>query len=267
MAQNPKQEREARARVRSYQARRNVHEHQVKRRRRDNIVAGSALLGVIVLAVGAQLFFFNGGPGTPAAKPSASPTASATPTDAPPAAAGENNGDVPPSTLAEDRTWTGTMTLNDVPLTFELDGKLAPQGVSSTISLIQKGFYTGLSCHRLTTGGFDVLQCGDPDGTGGGGPGYSYGPIENAPADNLYPAGTLAMARQGGNGYSMGSQFFIVYGDTTIPADNAGGYTVLGKVTGGLDKLKTEITDAGVEGGGSDGKPVVPTTITAVTVQ
>ena len=258
VAPSSKQEREARA----YQARRAVHEHQQKRRSRDNLLAALGLVAVLVLAVGAQLWFFNGGPGTPAAS-SASPSAAPTATDA----AGQNTGDVPPSTLAENRTWTGTLTLNDVPLGIELDGKAAPQAVSSTISLITSGFYDGVSCHRLTNGGFFVLQCGDPKGDGSGGPGYSYGPIENAPTDDVYPAGTLAMARQGGNAYSMGSQFFIVYDTTTIPADAAGGYTVLGTVTSGLDQLKARITDAGVEGGGTDGKPVVPTTITAVTVQ
>lgn len=263
MAQNPKQDREARARVRSYQARRTVNETQQKRRKRDNVIAGSALVVVLVLAVGAQLFFFNGGPGTPAATATPSASPSATPTAEP----GANSGEVPPSTLAEDRTWTGTLTLNDVPLGFELDGAAAPQGVSSTISLIQKGFYDGISCHRLTNGGFFVLQCGDPSGDGTGGPGYSYGPIENAPKDDVYPAGTLAMARAGGNAASMGSQFFIVYDDTTIPSDAAGGYTVLGKITSGLDELKAKITDAGVADGKTDGAPVVPTTITSVTVQ
>lgn len=261
MAPSSKQEREARARVRAYQARRAVNEHQKKRRSRDNLLAGIGLAAVLVVAIGAQLFF-NGGPGTPAAS-SASPSATPSPTDD----AGENTGEVPPATLAENRTWTGTLTLNDVPLGIELDGAAAPQAVSSTISLINSGFYEGVSCHRLTTGGFFVLQCGDPQGDGSGGPGYSYGPIENAPTDDVYPAGTLAMARQGGNANSMGSQFFIVYDTTTIPADEAGGYTVLGTVTSGLDQLKATITDAGVEGGATDGKPAVPTTITAVSVQ
>jgi peptidyl-prolyl cis-trans isomerase B (cyclophilin B) len=262
VAPSSKQEREARARVRAYQARRAVNEHQKKRRSRDNLLAGIGLAVVLVVAIGAQLFFFNGGPGTPAAS-SASPSATPSPTDD----AGENTGEVPPATVAENRTWTGTLTLNDVPLGIELDGAAAPQAVSSTISLINSGFYEGVSCHRLTTGGFFVLQCGDPQGDGSGGPGYSYGPIENAPTDDVYPAGTLAMARQGGNANSMGSQFFIVYDTTTIPADEAGGYTVLGTVTSGLDQLKATITDAGVEGGATDGKPAVPTTITAVSVQ
>ncbi|MDJ0336958.1 peptidylprolyl isomerase [Cryobacterium sp. PH31-O1] len=271
MASNYKLERaarEERGRVRSYQARRAVHEHQHRRRVRDNVIAGGGLLVVLTLIVVAQVFYFDGGPGTPAL----TAPGSATPTPAATAAAGENSGDVPASALAEDRTWTGTLTLNDIPLGIELDGALAPQGVSSTISLAQSGFYTGVSCHRLTDGGFFVLQCGDPDANSTStdathGPGYSYGPVENAPADDVYPAGTLAMARQSGNGYSMGSQFFVVYDDTTIPSDAGGGYTVLGHVTSGLDELKAQITDAGTADASGDGAPKVPTTITAITVQ
>jgi peptidyl-prolyl cis-trans isomerase B (cyclophilin B) len=65
----------------------------------------------------------------------------------------------------------------------------------------------------------------------------------------------------------MGSQFFVVYDDTTIPSDAAGGYTVLGTVTSGLDELKAQITDAGTIDGSTDGAPMVPTTITGITVQ
>jgi peptidyl-prolyl cis-trans isomerase B (cyclophilin B) len=255
--------REARVRVRAFQARRAVHEHQQKRRTRDNIFAGVGLVAVLALAALAQLLLTSGDSGASAPSASASATASATPS----AAAGVNTGDVPASTLAEGRTWTGALALNGIPLGIELDGALAPQAVSSTISLIKSGFYQDVTCHRLTTGGFFVLQCGDPKGTGTGGPGYSYGPIENAPADNVYPTGTLAMARQGGNAYSMGSQFFIVYDKTTIPADAVGGYTVLGKVTSGLDQIKAKITDSGVADGTSDGAPAVPTRITQVSVQ
>jgi peptidyl-prolyl cis-trans isomerase B (cyclophilin B) len=99
-------------------------------------------------------------------------------------------------------------------------------------------------CHRLTTAGIFVLQCGDPTATPGdenngtGGPGYSYGPVENAPKNDVYPAGTIAMARQGNKGSSMGSQFFLVYKDSPIPHDSAGGYTVMGKIIGGLDVVE-----------------------------
>ncbi|MEB0285313.1 peptidylprolyl isomerase [Cryobacterium sp. 10I1] len=270
MAANKKQdrdEREARIRVRAYQARRAVHEHQQSRRRRDNIVAGIAVLVVAVLAVVAQVYFFNGGPGTPAPSSSATAAPTATPSATPTAAAGANTGTVPPSTLAEGRTWTGTLGLNGINLGIELDGAAAPQAVSSSISLVQSDFYSDLTCHRLTTSGIYVLQCGDPAGDGSGGPGYSYGPVENAPADNVYPAGSIAMARQSANGYSQGSQFFILYEDSTIPADAAGGYTVIGHVTSGLDQVKAQITDAGVADGSTDGAPKVTTLISAFSVQ
>ncbi|MFC5931489.1 peptidylprolyl isomerase [Cryobacterium melibiosiphilum] len=260
MAQNYKPEREAReerGRVRGYQARRAVHDTQVKRRKRDNLVAGAGLVVVLVLLVSAQVFYFSGGPGTPAT----TDTASDTPTDA----ATDEARTLPSPDVAENRTWTGTLTLNDIPLGLELDGARAPQAVASTITLAQDGFYDGIICHRLTTEGIFVLQCGDPDGTGEGGPGYAYGPIENGPADNFYPAGTLAMARVGGDGASMGSQFFIVYEDTTIQSDDAGAYTVMGRVTSGLDELKAGIIDAGTVDGSST--PAVETTITAFSVQ
>jgi peptidyl-prolyl cis-trans isomerase B (cyclophilin B) len=75
------------------------------------------------------------------------------------------------------------------------------------------------------------------------------------------------MARSSNNGSSQGSQFFIVYKNSTIPSDTAGGYTVIGKVTSGLDQLITQVADKGVQGGGTDGKPVVTTTINGISVQ
>ncbi|WP_127793572.1 peptidylprolyl isomerase [Agromyces sp. LHK192] len=261
MAANDRQAREERARLRTYKARQEVHRRKQRRRVRDNVIAGGALVVVLVLAVAAQLFYFSGGPGTPAAESTETPAPTETP------AAGENQGDVPSPDLAEGRTWTGTITINGVPLGVELDGAAAPQAVASEITLAQSGFYDGTTCHRLTTSGIFVLQCGDPEGTGTGGPGYSYGPVENAPADDLYPAGTLAMARQGGNAHSMGSQFFIVYEDSTIPSDAAGGYTVLGRVTSGLDQLQASVISAGTADGAGDGAPAVPVTIESFTVQ
>lgn len=264
MAPSRTDDRAARAnreRLKGYKARQAMHEYRIRRRVRDNWIAGIAIVAVAAGATFAQLAYFSAGPGRPVATDSPSPEPSET------APAGENVGDVPDADLAEGRTWTGTLTVNDVPLGIELDGAAAPQGVSSFISLAQSDFYTGVSCHRLTNGGFFVLQCGDPDGDGSGGPGYSYGPVENAPADDVYPAGTIAMARQGGNGYSMGSQFFIVYEDTTIPSDAAGGYTVLGTVTSGLDQLKAEVIDKGIEGDATDGAPAIPVAITGVVVE
>lgn len=263
MATSKNQERdarEARDRLKLYNARQSVHETKQKRRRRDNLIAVLGGLVVIALATGAQILYFSAGPGVP----EATPTASA----APEAEAGANVGDVPDAAAAESRTWTGDITLNDIALGVSLDGALAPQAVASVVSDIQNGYFVGKTCHRLTnTEGFEVLQCGSIDGTGASDPDYSFGPIENAPADDVYPAGTIAMARAGSDAYSNGHQFFIVYGDTSIPADDAGGYTVIGTVTSGLDALEAGIVSGGIVDGAADGAPVVSTTITAATIQ
>lgn len=141
-----------------------------------------------------------------------------------------------------------------------LDADKAPQTVNSMTFLADQGYFDLTSCHRLTTEGIFVLQCGDPAGDGTGGPGYSI-PDENLPpegADN-YPAGTVAMANAGpGTG---GSQFFIVYGNTTLPS----GYTIWGRVTQGLDVV-TGVAAAGVAGGGADGAPAQPITIEEASV-
>jgi len=262
-SKNPEREaREARERLRRYNARQAVHAHQLTRRKRDNLFAIGALVVVAALATVGQLFYFNGGPGTPTPAPSASASAGAeTP-------AGTNVGAVPSPDTAEDRTWTGEMTLNDVPLGISLDGALAPQAVASFVASVQSDYYLGTTCHRLVASETaNLLQCGSYDGTGATDPSYSFGPIENAPTDTVYPTASLAMARAGDDAYSNGRQFFIVLSDTILPTDTAGGYTIFGTVTSGLDQLITQITSAGVVDGGSDGAPVVPTTINALTIQ
>lgn len=262
MAASRNQDREARDRLRRYAARQEVHRRQGRRRLRDNVWAVAGVIVVAGLATATQISYFSAGPGVPDPAPSASASPEAE------VETGQNVGSVPSADLAEDRTWTGSIQLSGIDLGIELDGAAAPQGVSSFVSLAQSGFYDGLTCHRLTTGeSFKVLQCGDPSGDGTGGPDYSYGPIENAPADDVYPAGTIAMARVGGDAYSMGSQFFIVYGDTTIPSDAAGGYTVLGTVTSGLDQVASQIAAAGTVDGGQDGAPAAEAVIEGVSVE
>nr|WP_255480028.1 peptidylprolyl isomerase [Quadrisphaera sp. RL12-1S] len=183
-----------------------------------------------------------------------------------PAATPVASGTAPDASVAQARAWTGTITTSCGPIGIQLEGAQAPKAVASFVSLAEKGFFNGTPCHRLVTAGIYVLQCGDPTGTGTGGPGYSFGPVENAPSDNVYPAGTIAMARQGGNGDSQGSQFFLVYKDSTIPSDSAGGYTVFGRITSGLDVVE-RVAEAGVSGGAGDGTPTTPISIEQVTVQ
>jgi peptidyl-prolyl cis-trans isomerase B (cyclophilin B) len=232
------------------------------RKRRQQVVAGG-IVGVLVLGIGvtAAVLAQGSGDGT---DPAGTPTATTAPST-PPERVG-NGGSVPEAALAEGRTWTGTITTSQGEIGIELDGALAPQAVANFVTLGQEGYFDGTDCHRLTTEGIYVLQCGDPTGTGTGSPGYSFGPVENAPADDVYPAGTIAMARQGGDGASMGSQFFLVYEDSTIPADAAGGYTVFGRITSGLDVVQA-VADAGVGGGASDGTPATPVTIEGVETQ
>lgn len=239
-----------------------MHEARARRRRRDNL-AGAVVFGVVaVLAILSQVGYVTVGPGAP--KPSAS--ASATPTPTP-------TKSVPAKSLSENRTWTGTLTLNSTKLGISLNGRKAPQAVANFVSLVQSGFYVKTKCWRITTAkDFEVLQCGDPTGDGTGGPGYTFGPLENVPKATVdksgakygvYSTGVLAMAR-GSSTDSQGSQFFIVYGTTELPAP---GYTVFGKVTAGLSALRTAITDKGTSDTDKDGPPKVTTTITGVTVK
>jgi len=244
---NPKSAKSDRDRLRSFQARQENFERQRARRRHDNRLWGIVAAVAIVIAVGAQVGF------------------SLTVGSTPHASSSPNAHGLADKSLAQGKSWNATLSLNGIALGITLDGAAAPQAVSSTIQLAKEGFYNGVSCHRLTTSGIFVLQCGDPKGDGTGGPGYEYGPIENAPANDVYPVGTVAMARQGGNASSQGSQFFIVYADSTIPSDSAGGYTVIGHVTSGLDTLITSVITKGVTSGTE--KPVVPTTIDFFTIK
>lgn len=257
--------REARERLRLYQARQGLHDRQRRRRVRDNTVGAVVLVLVAALATASQLVHAGAqGSGKADASASASATATATPS----ASAAGNTGDVPSKSIAGGKTWTGTLTLNkDVELGIELDGKAAPQAASVEIDLIRKQFYEGTTCHRLAdSADFEFLQCGSANGDGTGDAGFQYGPLENVPSDGEYPAGTIAIAR-GSSPTSQTTQFFIVYGDTTLDG-STGGYTVVGKVTSGLDRLESRITSKGIASPGSDGtgEPKVATTITGATI-
>lgn len=147
--------------------------------------------------------------------------------------------------------WTLETNCGDIQI--ELFTQKAPITVNSFAFLTSEGWMDGIVCHRLTTAGLYVLQCGDPTATGTGGPGYTI-PEENLPAagENNYPAGTVAMARTATPG-TGGSQFFIVFEDTTLGPD----YTIFGQVTEGLDIVR-DIAANGVFGGGTDGIPNQP---------
>ncbi|WP_146244303.1 peptidylprolyl isomerase [Curtobacterium sp. MCBD17_032] len=261
------QSREARERLRLYQARQGLHERQRRRRVRDDVVWAGALVLVAALATGSQLVHASN-EGADGAQASASATATSGPTPSASATAG-NTGDVPSKDIADGATWTGTLTLNDdIDLGIELDGAAAPQATSVEIDLIRKRFYDGTTCHRLAdSADFHFLQCGSANGDGTGDAGFQYGPLENVPSDGRYAAGTIAIAR-GASPSSQTTQFFIVTDDTTLDP-STGGYTVVGKVTSGLSDLVSQVTSQGIADAGADGsgKPEVATEITGATIR
>jgi peptidyl-prolyl cis-trans isomerase B (cyclophilin B) len=263
LAASSRSAREAKRRIQQMEAKRELRRDQEKRRKRDNVIAAGAGTAAVVLAVVLQLTAFAGNPTEEefaAAEAELSPSASA---PASPTAQATNGPNIPAAETAAGKTFTGDLVLNGSALAVELDGTTAPQAAAVFKSLSDEGYYNGKSCHRLTTGEtFGVLQCGASGPEGQGDPDYTWGPLENTPADNTYPAGTVAVARTGNNAFGNGKQFFIVYKDTVIPADTAGGYTVVGRVTSGLDVV-SNIAASGITPGSSDtdGAPVEPVTI------
>jgi peptidyl-prolyl cis-trans isomerase B (cyclophilin B) len=166
---------------------------------------------------------------------------------------------LPPSKGVASGSYLATITTNRGPVTIKLDGAKAPCTVNSFIYLAAKGYFGATQCHRLTTSGIFVLQCGDPTATGSGGPGYQFGDENLTGA--TYPAGTVAMANAGPS--TNGSQFFLVYKDTQLsPA-----YTPFGTITSGMDVLNT-IAAGGTDNsnGSGDGHPNIKVTISSVSV-
>ncbi|WP_410600859.1 peptidylprolyl isomerase [Amycolatopsis sp. lyj-90] len=152
-------------------------------------------------------------------------------------------------------------TAGDIPLS--LDRALAPCAVQSFISLSQQGYFNDTKCHRLGTTGLQMLQCGDPEASGMGGPGYTM-PDEAFP-EIKYGRGILAMAKtQQPN--SGGSQFFMVYGEAELPAE----YSVFGSITDDglkvLDKVAKAGANAQAGNGDGTGPPNTEVKFTGVTV-
>jgi peptidyl-prolyl cis-trans isomerase B (cyclophilin B) len=155
-------------------------------------------------------------------------------------------------------TYTATIVTNRGSIVLKLDAAKAPCTVNSFVYLASKKYFDATPCHRLTTAGIFVLQCGDPTGTGGGGPGYQFADENLAGA--VYRAGTVAMANAGPG--TNGSQFFLVYKNTTL----APNYTPFGMITSGLDVLaKVAAAGDNDSNGPGDGKPKLAIEITGVT--
>ncbi|MEV6208971.1 peptidylprolyl isomerase [Kitasatospora sp. NPDC051914] len=246
---------------------REKYERQMERRaeaqrqaRKRNLLVGAAV-AVLVVGVAGATWALSGSEEKqdPAAAPT--PTAAATPvkgctTPAPGSPNGKQFKAEPAMAVDTKANYTMSLDTSCGKITIALDAAKAPHTVNSFAFLSNEKYFDHTKCHRLTTEGIYVLQCGDPTGTGSGGPGYQFADENLTGA--TYPAGTVAMANAGPG--TNGSQFFLVYKDTQLPPN----YTPFGKVTGGLDVVQN-IAAGGVQGGGGDGAPVADMVLNSVT--
>jgi cyclophilin family peptidyl-prolyl cis-trans isomerase len=255
---------------------------------------GGGLLALVVLLVGVNAFFGGEEP-IPSASPSLSPSASPSPLAEPgtqtgtvPPAAANESGEVacgaeapatagqpkpqfagpPPMKIDRKATYAATVETSCGTIVIELDPKRAPQTVNSFVFLARAGYFDGQYVHRLDTS-IDVIQGGDPAGTGAGGPGYVIPDELNG--NESYTPGTLAMAN-GGPG-TGGSQFFLITGPNGLNLDGNPNYTIFGHVTEGLDvaeriqALPIQDPEAAAAGDLSGQRPVQAVYIDSVTVR
>lgn len=270
-----RQRRLARERYERNLSRRVAHHERTRR------ITGITLACLLVAGLGVGGFFlFGGGPAhhPAAAAPSrpATPSASPSPSAAAPVAepahtcaytvsgpASRKVG-LPPKHPDFRAHYQATIHTNRGNIVINLLNSKATCAVNSFVSLASQKFYNQTSCHRLTTSGIFVLQCGDPTGTGSGGPGYQFG-YENL-SGAKYGAGTVAMAHSS-QPNSNGSQFFLVYKDSTSLPSN---YTPFGTIVSGL-KIVQNVAKAGsdnafaAQGGG--GHPKEKVVIKSVTIK
>ena len=144
-------------------------------------------------------------------------------------------------------------------IAFLADAAKTPCALTSLRSLARAGYFEQSPCHRLTTAGIKVLQCGDPTGTGSGSPGYVFD--DEALEGATYGRGTVAMANRGPG--TNGSQFFLVYEDSQLAPD----YTPLGRITAGLDLVQRVAAAGSDDGNGpGDGRPKTEVVVEDVTV-
>ncbi|MFE9451439.1 peptidylprolyl isomerase [Streptomyces sp. NPDC006739] len=245
-----------------------------KARMRNSVIA--SVLGVIV--IGSVALYTTGvlkndgkkssaaSDTTPSASPSKAPSKAPDPCQKPAAGSVQKLSwkSEPSMTIDTSAKYTMTLATTCGDIGIALKTSAAPHTVNSFDFLAGKGFFDHTKCHRLTTNGIYVLQCGDPTGTGSGGPGYTI-PDENLKdkslKGNVYPAGTVAMANTGQK-HTGGSQFFLVYQDSQLPPS----YTPFGTIDAGGLKVLKKIAAAGESTGQGDGAPNATVVINKATV-
>ena len=254
---------------------------ELARKRRRNLLIGITV--VAVLAVVGAFFIITGITGDDS-DPSAAADPSAAVSDTAGAATATNadgtvacnfisdtsgNTDLtdvgtPPDAASTPTTGTSTlrMSTGQGDLTLTLDRAQAPCAAASFTYLAEQQFFDGSPCHRMVNGeSFGVLQCGDPSGTGQGGPTYKY--AEEVTPETTYPRGTIAMAKTSAPN-TTGSQFFLCFVDTQLPPE----YTVVGTVDEPGIAVLEKVAAGGIEGAGptGDGAPAIPVTINTLSV-
>jgi len=267
--------------------RRRLEREAAARRRTIALSVGGAIAGILVIALGVTLLKRND-TSTAAAPPTASVSASTSSTSnkppkqtgtvtakakpastvacgaSVPAAASTpkpqfDHAPSPKDVLAKDTDYTAIMHTSCGDITIALDGSAAPQTVASFVFLAEHHFFDGTFFHRVVDQ-IDVVQGGDPTGTGSGGPGYSI-PDELQGGEH-YKTGTVAMANAGPN--TGGSQFFLITGPGGANLDANPNYTIFGNITEGLDVAK-QINGFVPKSG--DGQPTQAVYIDSVTIE
>lgn len=261
---------------------RNLTRRAAQQERARRITA-ITLVCLLVAGLGAGGFFLFGGgsgnqpasasPSSPAATPASTPSASPSPSAAAPVAepahtcsynvsgTASRKVGVPPKRPDFKAHYQATIRTNRGNIVIDLLNSKATCTVNSFVYLAAKNYFSQTSCHRLTTSGIFVLQCGDPTGTGSGGPGYQFSDENLAKAK--YVAGTVAMANAGPN--TNGSQFFLVYQKSAGLQPN---YTPFGTIVSGL-KIIQNVAKAGSDNanGPGDGHPKEKVVIKSVTIK
>ncbi len=291
-----RQRRQAREKHRRQQELRAARQRRV-RKRALVVVSGVAVLGLLAALL--VVFLPGGGKGKTNASATSSPTATASASASASASAtataatvaepahhctytktsGNTPSNVkvslPPATPDYTASYTATLNTNLGPIKVNLLNSKATCTVNSFVHLAEDGYFNNTQCHRLVTSGIYVLQCGDPYSTattkltcsdtssvGTGTPGYEY--LSENLTGAKYPAGTIAMANEG-TATSNGSQFFIVYKDST--SQLTASYTPFATVSSGLDIVQNVAKDGyscqyAQAGGGAPKEKVIINSVT-----
>ncbi|MGB6578432.1 MAG: peptidylprolyl isomerase [Streptosporangiaceae bacterium] len=282
---NERQRRQAREKYRRQQEQRYARQRQMRRR---GLIGVVGVLAAALIASLLVVFLPGGSPKHPAASASKSATPSPTATATATAVAEPAHHcsytaatpvarkvSFPPTTPDYTASYQATINTNVGKITFNLLNSKATCTVNSFVHLAEAGYFNNTQCHRLVTSGIYVLQCGDPTATataklncsttsniGAGTPGYDFA------SENLtgakYPAGTVAMANEG-TATTNGSQFFIVYKDST--SGLTASYTPFATVSSGLGIVQNVAKDGyscqyASSGGGAPKKKVIIDSVT-----